>query len=405
MKERISLFVAILCAIIPSFLVGQSSCTIDFGDYYSVAPDPGNCTFRIGNIPWIIEDWYTGDTICTSNLSPAIPWRARAQKADLPYVGKMLKITCEQQGCVGGVIVEANYKDMDPISAFIAPGEEFIIDHFDSLSFLEFNEVECGLPGNMYVDPIIVTLSDVKMAPKADACNSSDVSLIEGMLANPANLNRKDYHFYTVEGADALVCNVAAYSGSYDCSIDGVWEFVKSNNIYQVPTYDDLTKNIENIDGKKLNPYYMISKSFRTGAPGPYGVPVTNCAQVNIPGSGKRIAGAIFLNWIAPVLGYPAISCPINVLYTLDPVMVVVDEENKRMINYTLPGHILYPGKIERCVISDDCGENIRVVTKGSGFHFCGDNWIGALFASQNKDLGKSIFKNLSKRVRQDFNN
>ena len=83
-----------------------------------------------------------------------------------------------------------------------------------------------------------------------------------------------------------------------------------------------------------------------------------------------------------------------------DKVLVSVDNDNMCITNYTLPGHFLYPGKIQRCLKVSNCNR-ISMVTTGEGFHFCGDNTFGCAFSDLNKKIGISAFNNVDKRFKE----
>ncbi len=55
-----------------------------------------------------------------------------------------------------------------------------------------------------------------------------------------------------------------------------------------------------------------------------------------------------------------------------DPVKVFIDRKNLTMTNYTMPGHFLHPGKIERSVV-EECGK-VKVITVGTGLNYCADS-------------------------------
>ena len=173
--------------------------------------------------------------------------------------------------------------------------------------------------------------------------------------------------------------------GTDGCTLGNVWSFLKSNVYYQAPNEDDFFEN----------PQFTISKS----NPVLYGlqsdnekIPITNCMEIQLAAVDMRVAASL-LDLI------PSVE-----VHLLDPVKIVIDEASKCITNYTLEGHILFPGKIRRCLTVDNCS-NIKIETIGTGFHFLGDTRAGAYFANKNKDLGKHIFRQVDKRFIQEFKN
>jgi hypothetical protein len=242
-----------------------------------------------------------------------------------------------------------------------------------------------------------------RKGPDPEACDNEAVKLVESMLEVGTNYFRADFHVYQVDTVESIICNSYNYNGSYDCSLIGVWNFLKSNNIYQAPIYSDFPTSI-NVSWSSSpvasSAFGIIHNAFQTQSAGPYNEPIENCDLINIAPSPLRQSSGYLFN----LSGWLSSSCLSQINPDVDPVLIVVDEERLCITNYTLPGHILYPGKVQRCVTSDDCGENIRIHTLGIGFHNCGNNVLGRFFAVSNFFVGKSTFTNLTRRVNKAFN-
>ncbi len=84
-----------------------------------------------------------------------------------------------------------------------------------------------------------------------------------------------------------------------------------------------------------------------------------------------------------------------------DPIWIFSDDQDKIITNYTAKGHILYPGKVERTIV-EECGK-VKVITKGTGLQYCGNNCRGSLMAKVNTILGKHLFTEVDKRLKSAF--
>ena len=89
----------------------------------------------------------------------------------------------------------------------------------------------------------------------------------------------------------------------------------------------------------------------------------------------------------------------LNVKY--DPIWKFANDKTKTIVNYTGKGHILYPGKVETTVV-EECGV-VKTVVKGIGLQYCGDNCRGKVMAEVNKSVGKFLFENVNKRLKEEF--
>lgn len=100
-----------------------------------------------------------------------------------------------------------------------------------------------------------------------------------------------------------------------------------------------------------------------------------------------------------------------------DPIVMVIDEDNKSFINYTLKGHQLYPGKVTRKLVAD-CG-SVKMVSVGVGSQYCDAELIrmgvniaeydfklfdiGKLVSIGNEVVGTILFKNIDLRLIKAF--
>jgi len=222
----------------------------------------------------------------------------------------------------------------------------------------------------------------------------------EGMIAsedaacNPEGFSRDDYHSYDLEN---ILCPTTL------CSRDQIWDLFKSKISNQVPLADDFTpvttsgnfsQGIRTAFAKALfpdpnwNPNSQIEQGDTINLFSPESYAILTGAYCALGGAEACVT------WIA--LGRTLAPGPI--IYS-NPVALYIDEQNKCITNYTLPNHILYPGRVTRCII-EEC-DLIKVKTFGNGLHKWGDNWGGARMAWINRFYGKYVlFENVDNRFK-----
>lgn len=86
-----------------------------------------------------------------------------------------------------------------------------------------------------------------------------------------------------------------------------------------------------------------------------------------------------------------------------DPVWMFANDKEKMITSYTAKGSIAYPGKIERTIV-EECGV-VKIITKGVGLQYCGDNCRGQLMGRANGIIGEHLFREIDKRVKIEFEN
>jgi|GEM_PF-4346945 len=229
----------------------------------------------------------------------------------------------------------------------------------------------------------------VEELPNPNACNSSEILYIESLLSDQNNQNRRDYHFYEI---DNVVCNTSFNS----CSVEDVWSFMKSNVIYQLPVLNDFDEQENALYWREMSDNFIS----------PYlGIPFVNCALYEIPATFLRSLAWVFFNCDFANPNNPNPCDYFNSSVSLkDPVKIVIDESCKCITNYTLPGHILYPGKVRRCITQSNC-DIVKVKTRGIGLHFLGDNAAGEWFGERNIIIGTNAFQNVDDRFILDYIN
>jgi hypothetical protein len=227
-----------------------------------------------------------------------------------------------------------------------------------------------------------------------NVCGDSDIDDTEIMLQDQNLINaRDDYHTYFLE---STVCNTVD-SG---CSVDDVWNFMKSKQSYQVP----LPKDFGNISNDGFD-YLIPGRSEESSS---NNTPISNCSDISINLYGFRWAIGIAASVVSLFPGGPS---PNASVISQDPVYLIINENNKCITNYTKPGHILHPGKVTRCISLDDCGR-VVVRSKGTGYSEYGSNstnmanyWFAQLLSNTNESLGPQLFQQIDDRLIDDFNN
>jgi len=216
-------------------------------------------------------------------------------------------------------------------------------------------------------------LVNVVESPVENACdNNPNIASTETMLQDEilvANRTNRDYHYYETSTS---ICNL-----SNDCDVALVWGKMKSDIAFQVPLQKDFDPIIPTI--------------WETT---PGSGSITNCSNAFIASTFMRSRLNIGLSGL--------LSQFIFDTEIQDPVKIVIDEECKCITNYTLPGHILHPGKVRRCIKLDACNE-VTVETLGTGFTTAGPSLFGDFLARENEIIGLEAFKNVSKRLKEQF--
>lgn len=391
----------------------QSFPVIDFSNYLTTPFNSTNCTYTFGSVPMQLYN-FAGQQFCNPPQPTDHVFEAKIQREDIPYTNSsnMIISSCKVT-CIGTSELLFNfvYNNGTEITVYDSTAT---IDLTDSLDYITVREIECGLLyGNFGAVQIFFSKTSNVNEPAPNSCNDITIDSINSLLVMPEL--SCDYHYYEIED---VICTDATYSGQASCSVTDVFNFIKSNNIYQAPIYSDFPEIIgyptfncnpgcdefgDNPDSVTYNPYSLIDKALTTlSFSGPYNVPIENCMEMQLTPSFLRLGAGVILNSTIPQFFN---LCGTYTDVANEPIKIVIDEENKCITNYTMPGHILYPGKVERCVVSSDCDKTIKVITKGIGFHFCGDDWGGAFFGCMNKKIGTITFHNVSERLKVEFNN
>jgi len=228
----------------------------------------------------------------------------------------------------------------------------------------------------------------VEEEPDPNACNHEDIKYVENRLAN-GDKSKGDYHYYPV---DNVVCN----TNTSGCTIEEVWGFLKSDISFQAPTewedYDfaglDIVKERTGLYGENKGKTLSNSNN------------IANCMEVELPAADN--VGFEFV--LLTLSGFISLNNGSFALISPNPVKIVIDENAKCITNYTLKGHILYAGKIRRCVVLDEC-ENIKIKTIGTGFHFLGNSIEGREISRKNEKDGTKLFQSVDNRFIEAFNN
>lgn len=197
------------------------------------------------------------------------------------------------------------------------------------------------------------------------------------LLYKPKNDSIKNYHHYTVE---TELCQI----DSIKCTKDRIWQIWLSDIANQIPIREDF------IGLDKFVPIYFKEKIYNN----PIDIGRVDEKIYTIENTFDRVKIGNIIKAIKPEL------C--NEILLLnnkeDQINIEIDAEKMCVTNYTLPGHFLYPGRVERCLKVKNCNK-IFVVTKGEGFHFCGNNNLGEVFSLLNRKIGIEAFSKVDQRL------
>lgn len=424
MKKFILYFFTIL---IP--LVGKSQvCEINFGEYLTSSPN--NCVFSIGNVDmelfaFLGTDIYPPVQYCDVAGQDEAIFSAKIQKEDIPAnANSQVTITLTSSSCPGindlGFVF--HYNDGSILYDVEA---SVVIPNIENLDYLTITESECSLvnlyQGQLSISPVIIEFNSVPLPPlPLPTCNNSEIQDLENALN--AGIISCDHHNYIIED---IICDKTNYPGTNDCSVDGVFNFIKSNNNYQAPGEFDFPLSIGKPSGDcvpgfsgcvwdpdittlNFDPLFLLGEAGHFFS-GPYNVPISDCMEMDLyPNLQRQVIGVSnkLLSFMDDLLfdsDFFDTPCMNSINWVRDPIKIVIDDERRCITNYTMPGHILHPGKVERCVVLEDCGQKIKIVTKGVGYHECHNDWRGAFFSCMNTTMGPIIFHNVSNRVKDEF--
>ena len=383
----------------------QTGCPkIDFHDYLNFNFNSSDCTYEYNGIIMQFFD-FDPTPFCSAPNEEHFISEVKIQIEGIPKItGKDVALSVTEGGC-GPFLFVWVYNDGSEGYFF---GQAAIIEKFDELDYIMISDAECSLYHGSSYNAAILEFSEIPSDPTPPD-NDPDIEPLESLLYNPSNLSRDDYHFYLTED---IVCDFDTYQGPYNCSVEDVFTKLQSQVNYQAPEPLDFPNitvsfqstlgclSIEHSDETQTTPYDIISSALITTFTSETTQPFENNEVINLTPNRLRIDAGI----MAKIFGI-GIDCLQTIEIANDPIKIIIDEENKCITNYTLPGHILYPGKIQRCIVSEDCGKTIKIVTKGEGFHYCGDTEIGKFFSCMNSEIGVVTFQNVNERFIEEFNN
>jgi hypothetical protein len=267
------------------------------------------------------------------------------------------------------------------------------------------------------------------------ACRNPAINAIEDQSRN--DQLSLDWHSYKVE---TVICTSSGPNGS-NCNAQYVYELMKSNAALTAPTPSDFPFDLDPFNlallrigadqlellaqraAVSLVPITsvafigigIIEASDRTTRPVPFGNMLNNnrrylalqesvnprsveaCSRYKLYNNATFIVGRIKYNKYLDNL-----FCDDQLeSVEYDPVYIYPDDKNLTITNYTAPGHFLHPGKVERRVI-EECGK-VKIVTKGTGRQYCGNNPVGYLLGKTNIVVGSILFKNIDERLKRTF--
>jgi hypothetical protein len=399
------------------FLGKGQTCTIDFDEFTINSVQNNECEFNISGIDLTMWN-QTGDS-CFFPSEFASVKSFLIKKEDIPWVSNS-ETSIQIGGCVMYVFIIYNNNITESL---YNPGT-FVLSNFENLHSITFSDIECPfffiLNGvNSTHRKIHITNTPIP-SPPPPTCNDTEIQDLENNLN--AGITTCDYHQYIIED---IICDKTNYSGANECSVDGVFNFIKSNNNYQAPGKFDFPLAFgiyseicdPNVSGCVWNPdittlhfdpFSILGKADPFSS-GPYNIPILDCMEMDLhPSFQRQLIGVSlglshFTDDLIFDLDFFDSPCMNSINWFREPIKIVIDDERRCITNYTMPGHILHPGKVERCVVLDDCGQKIKIVTKGVGYHECQNDWRGAFFSCMNSTMGPYIFHSVSNRIKDEF--
>ncbi len=223
--------------------------------------------------------------------------------------------------------------------------------------------------------------------PYGSDCRAAEINFIESNACTPYAASQPDHHFYDLE---KTVCKGA------NCDLEAYWTAYKSNVQNQVIVQTDQFGILGKFGGVSLSRVFFPQGLYNQPIP-------SECETIRLP---RPYSWAVNLGTITPNPTVRTISTLINlmgpgVVSNFDPVFIRTNEVTKCVTNYTLPGHIFYPGKVTRC-LRKECDE-IKILTFGEGVTDM-PPLIGQLFGTINDVWGESMFRNVDERAARNLN-
>ena len=287
-------------------------------------------------------------------------------------------------------------------------------------------------------DGIVRTVIGKYDMTKADvdytSCNNTDMNAVEAAIA--AGENNKSYHSYQVT---TIICDKKTSKYPDHCTADYVYSMLKNNVNYTAPTPPDYPTDVmdfyKQANGGVLFTLLTSSpfeKAFDTlttasllatqNSANPQTVISCSPQPYKLYNNAKAIV-ARYLYKQGPCLRYfqncswlAGVAVPFDFFNSMDdycgdqlanvqydPIWIFANDKKKIITNYTAKGHILYPGKVERTVV-EECGV-VKIITRGVGTQYCGDNCRGHLMGQANIILGKYLFNAVDQRLKTAFEN
>lgn len=255
---------------------------------------------------------------------------------------------------------------------------------------IKAQKVEVAECPSQISNPVEIIVKPCQIVPYG--CNQNIVNFIESKSCNIIAQQPADYHFYSSE---KTVC-------SSGCDLDSYWQSYKNNITNQIPLPTDqfgsYGPSAESFKGMFFNNILFPYVS-------PSGPITDNCNEIRLA---SPWTFAITLGRVTSANSSNLFSFAHSTGFDFDPVFTRISENKKCVTNYTLPGHIFYPGKVTRCLVQE-C-DKIKILTFGEGTTRYNtdpllENTVGRAFKNANEFFGPKIFDNVDTRAAQYLQN
>lgn len=222
--------------------------------------------------------------------------------------------------------------------------------------------------------------------PYGSSCRGPEINFVESNACTPFAESQPDHHFYDLE---KTVCKGA------NCDLEAYWNAYKSDLTNQVIVQTDQAGILGRFGGVNLSQFLFPQGTYNRPIP-------SECETIKLP---RPYSWAVNLGRNSSDIRIRLISTLIalqgpGIVSNFDPVFVRTNEFTKCITNYTLPGHIFYPGKVTRC-LKKECDE-IKILTFGEGVSDK-PGAIGELFGKINDVWGESMFRNVDERAARNL--
>lgn len=220
--------------------------------------------------------------------------------------------------------------------------------------------VKCGTLNGTCVSQPSKFVRGLTYNKPSDDCVPDEIQEQIDLIESIINDGDKTYHHYDIQNA---ICDETTNN---NCSVSNVYDLMLTQNQFISPVPTD----IQHIK-IPLNDFFYA----------PRNKPVESCKIIKLPSNELE--------------KYPKLLQ----LDITNPVMTYVDRNNQSVINYTIDGHLFYPGRIIRQVVKFCNKVYVITIGEGKNSRFLFPEHL----TNVNQNTGPLIFNMVDNRLKLEF--